>query len=137
MEFSRQEYWSGLPFLSLGDPPSPGIECESPALWLNSVPSEPPGKPRLPFSLVQFSLSVMSNSETPWTVAQRASLSMGFSRQEYWSGLPCPSPEDLPGPGIKSTFSALQADALPMSHRGSPCLFLPLTWNVCFTRARV
>ena len=45
MEFSRQEYWSGLPFLSLGDPPSPGIECESPALWLNSLPSEPPGKP--------------------------------------------------------------------------------------------
>ena len=65
MEFSRQEYWSGLPFLSLGDPPSPGIECESPALWLNSLPSEPPGKPRLPFSLGQFSLSFMSNSLQP------------------------------------------------------------------------
>ena len=37
---------------------------------------------------------------TPWTVARRASLSMGFSRQEYWNGLPCPPPEDLRDPGI-------------------------------------
>ena len=40
-------------------------------------------------------------SETPWTVAHQAPLSMGFSRQEYWSGLPCPPPGDLPTPGIK------------------------------------
>ena len=39
--------------------------------------------------------------ETPWTVAHQAPLSMGFSRQEYWSGLPCYPPEDLPDPGIK------------------------------------
>ena len=39
---------------------------------------------------------------TPWTVAHQAPLSMGFPRQEYWSGLPCPSPGDLPNPGIKS-----------------------------------
>ena len=38
---------------------------------------------------------------TPWTVARQAPLSMGFSRQEYWSGLPCPPPGDLPDPGIK------------------------------------
>ena len=38
---------------------------------------------------------------TPWTVACQAPLSMGFSRQEYWSGLPCPPPGDLPDPGIK------------------------------------
>ena len=37
----------------------------------------------------------------PWTVARQAPLSMGFSRQEYWSGLPCPSPGDLPHPGIE------------------------------------
>ena len=47
------------------------------------------------------SCSVVSNSVTPWTVAHQAPLSMGFSRQEYWSGLPCPSPEDLPDPGIE------------------------------------
>ena len=46
--------------------------------------------------------SVMSGSiVTPWTVSHKAPLSMGFSRQEYWSGLPFPSPEDLPNPGSK------------------------------------
>ena len=87
---------------------------------------------------------------TIWTVASQAPLSMGFSRQEYWSGLPCPPPGDLPDPGMKPTslmsptladglewfampFSgdllkpgiepaapALQVDFLLLSHRGSP-----------------
>ena len=48
------------------------------------------------------SFSVVSTLATPWTVAHQAPLSMGFSRQEYWSGLPCPSPEDLPNPGIEA-----------------------------------
>ena len=43
-------------------------------------------------------------SMTSWTVAHQAPLSMGFSRQAYWSGLPCPPPGDLPDPGIESTF---------------------------------
>ena len=50
---------------------------------------------------------------TPWTVAYQAPPSMGFSRQECWSGLPFPSPGDLPDPGIKPWSPALQADALP------------------------
>ena len=50
---------------------------------------------------------------TPWTVAHQAPPSMGFSRQEYWSGLPFPSPGDLPDPGIKPRSPTLQADALP------------------------
>ena len=50
----------------------------------------------------------MSNSfVTPWTVAHQAPLSLGFSRQEYWSGLPFLSPEDLPEPGIKPVSPAL------------------------------
>ena len=50
----------------------------------------------------------MSNSYvTPWTVARQAPLSMGLSWQEYWSGLPFPSPGDLPNPGIETTFPAL------------------------------
>ena len=49
---------------------------------------------------------------TPWTVACQAPLSMGFSRQKYWSGLPFPSPGDLPKPGIKPGSLALQADSL-------------------------
>ena len=50
---------------------------------------------------------------TPWTVAHQAPLSMGFSRQEYWSGLPFPSPGDLLNLGIKPWSPALQADSLP------------------------
>ena len=49
---------------------------------------------------------------TPWTVAYQAPPSMGFSRQEYWSGLPFPSPGDLPNPGIEPRSPALQADTL-------------------------
>ena len=45
---------------------------------------------------------------------------MGFSRQEYWNGLPLPSPGDLPDPGIKPPFPAWQADSLPLSHLGNP-----------------
>ena len=59
---------------------------------------------------------------TPWTEAQQAPLSMGFSRQEYWSGLPIPSPRDLPDPGIEPQSPALQADSLPLGHWGSPFL---------------
>ena len=50
---------------------------------------------------------------TPWTVAHQAPLSMGFSRQEYWSVLPFPSPGDLPDPRIEPTSPALKTDALP------------------------
>ena len=50
---------------------------------------------------------------TPWTVAYQAPRSMGFSRQECWSGLPFSSPGDLPDPGIQPGSPALQADALP------------------------
>ena len=57
-------------------------------------------------------------SATPWTVACQAPLSMGFSRQEYWSGLPFPSPRDLPDPGVKPGSPALQADSLPTELQG-------------------
>ena len=50
MEFSRQEYWSGLPYPPPGDPPNPGIEPRSPALQADSLPSKPPGKPYQPVS---------------------------------------------------------------------------------------
>ena len=58
------------------------------------------------------SLSHVQLFATLWTVACQASLSMGFSRQEYWSGLPFPSPGDLPNPGIEPGSPTLQADAL-------------------------
>ena len=58
------------------------------------------------------SLSRVRLFVTPWTVTYQAPPSMGSSRQEYWSGLPFPSPGDLPDPGIKPGSPALQADAL-------------------------
>ena len=63
--------------------------------------------------------SVVSDSfVTPLTVACQAPLFMGFSRQEYWSGLSFPSPGDLPDPGIEPKSPALGADSLPLSHQG-------------------
>jgi len=61
---------------------------------------------------------------TLWTSAHQAPLSMEFSRQEYWSGLPFPSPGDLPHPGIEPRSLALWVDSLPLSHQGSPVICL-------------
>ena len=66
------------------------------------------------------SLSHVQLFATLWTVAYQAPPSMGFSRQEYWSGLPFPSPGDLPNPEIKPWFPALEADALNSEPPGKP-----------------
>ena len=72
--------------------------------------------------------SVVSDSfATPWTAAHQAPLSMGFSRQEQWSGLPCPPPGDRPNPGIEPTSPALQVDSLPLSNFIS--LFTVMHWR--------
>ena len=60
---------------------------------------------------------------TPWTVARQAPLFMEFSMQEYWSGLPCPSPGDLLNPGIEPGSPALQADSLLTEPPGKPFLY--------------
>jgi len=91
--------------------PGPGIEHISPALAGGFVSTEPPGK-SYTFLSFFFNCSVLSDSAIPWTVAYQAPPSMGFSRQEYWSGLPFPSPGDLPNPGIESKSPTLQADTL-------------------------
>ena len=57
---------------------------------------------------------------TPWTAVYQAPLPRGVSRQEYWSGLPFPSPGDLPNPGIEPGSPALQADSLPTELSGKP-----------------
>ena len=56
---------------------------------------------------------------TPWTIAYQAAPSMGFSRQEYWSGLPFASPGDFPDPGIEPRSPTLQSDALPSEPPGN------------------
>ena len=64
----------------------------------------------------------MFDSAVPWTVAYQALLSMGFSGYEYWSGLPFPSPGDLPDPGIELGSPALQADSLLSEPPGKPSM---------------
>ena len=67
------------------------------------------------FFLCSVCLYILSHVEffvTPWIIARQAHLSMGFSRQEYWSGLPFPSPGHLPDPGVEPRSPALQADSL-------------------------
>ena len=115
MKFSRQEYWSVLPFPSPGDLPNPGIEPRSPELQADALPSEPP---------------VASNSfATPWTVAHQAPLFMALPRREYWSGLPFPSPRNLPDPGIKSAFPALAGGFfLTTKPPGKP--FYPISYHL-------
>ena len=63
----------------------------------------------------------------PQTVAHQAPLSMGFSRQEYWSGLPLPSPGDLPYPGIDPASPALQADSFLSEPSGKPLIYIALS----------
>ena len=60
----------------------------------------------------------MSNSATPWTVAHQAPLSLGFPRQEYWSGLPFPYPGNLLNSRIEPVSPAWQVDSLPLNHQG-------------------
>ena len=66
------------------------------------------------------SLSRVQLFETPWTISYQAPLSLEFSRQEYWSGSPFPSPGDLPNPGIEPGSPILQADVLPSEPPGKP-----------------
>ena len=66
------------------------------------------------------SRSVMSNSLQPWIVTSQAPLSMEFSRQEYWSALPCLSPGIFPDPGIEPRSPTLHADSLPSEPPGKP-----------------
>ena len=71
--------------------------------------------------------SVVSDSAVLWTVACQAPLSMEFSRQEYWSGWPFPSPGDLPLPGIGPRSPTLQEDSLPTEPPGKPRTTLTLS----------
>jgi len=65
-------------------------------------------------------LSCVRLFATPWTVTYQVPSSMGFSRQEYWSGLPFPSPVNRPDPGMEPGSPTLQADSLPSEPAGKP-----------------
>ena len=100
MGFSRQEYWSGLPFPSPGDLPDPGIEPWSPIPQADSSSSEPPGKLK-EVALNDWYLVIVQNTGV---------------------GMPSPSPGDLPNPGIKPGSPALPPDSLPTEPPGKPPL---------------
>ena len=82
------------------------------SVLFNNVSQMPRAVPTICVCVCVKSLSRVRLFATPWTVARQAPLSMGFSRQGYWSGLPFPSPGDLPNPGIEPGSPALQEDAL-------------------------
>ena len=94
------------------------------------------------------SLSHVQLFVAPWTIDYQVPPSMGFSRQEYWSGLPFPAPGDLPNPGIEPQSPALQADALPSEPPGNSqttilndinnknlCMFKPPSFVVVFHKS--
>ena len=114
--FSRQEHWSGLPF------PSPMHESEK-WKWSHSVMSDSlrphglqPTRLICPWDFPGKSTGVgLPLPSLPWTIQ-----SMKFSRPEYWSGYPFPSPGDLLNPGIEPRSPVLQADSLPAEPQGKP-----------------
>ena len=161
MEFSRQDYWSGWPFLSPGDLPYPGIKPRYPTLQADSLLSEPQGIPHALYNIYYFiylytlctrlihrklcyticgtlcsvcilythcacvcaqPLSRVPLSVTPGTAARPAPLSLGFSRQEHWSGFLRHSPGDLhTGIGPTSLSSPASAGgSLPLVPPGKP-----------------
>ena len=81
-------------------------------------------------SVCVLSFPVMSNSATSWIVACQASLSIGLSSQEYWSGFPLPSLGDLPDPGIKPRYQTLWAGSLPSRNLGES--YLLWSWRAVF-----
>ena len=104
--------WVGLPFFLTAEEMSHEIER---ILQLFTTPMDcsPPGSFVHGISQARILEWVAIPFSRRWTVALQAPLSMGFPRQEYWSGLPFPSPGDLPDPGIEPKSPALQANSLP------------------------
>ena len=114
MEFPRQEYWSGLPFPSPGESSQPRgrtqVSCITGRYFTIRATRE-----------VCLVAKFVSTSYDPMDCSLQAPLFMGFPRQEYWSGLPFPSPGDLPTQGLNACLLHWQAGSLPLSHLGSPC----------------
>ena len=88
------------------------------SLFIHQMFMEHSVSPKLSSWDTDMSLSCVQLFATPWSVACQAPPSMGFSRQEYWSRLPFPSPGDLPNAGIKPQSPTLQADSLPSEPPG-------------------
>ena len=103
-----------------GGSPGPASLPEDPKAPAFRQTSGPTCFPKPQCCAVPSRFSPVQLCVTPWTAARQAPLSMGFSRQEYWSGLPCPAPGDLPDPGIKLTSLMSSAGSLPLAPPGKP-----------------
>ena len=119
---TRTLKWEAISFSRGSSWVKPGSPALQKILYRLSHQGSPPLSVLLLLLLSHFSCVWLC--VTPWTVACQARLSMGFSRQQYWSDLPCPPPQDLPHPGTEPGSPALQADSLPLSHQGSPSLYI-------------
>ena len=125
MGFSRQEYWSGLPFSSLEDLPDPEIKPTSLTSHTLAGRFFTTSAARETHTLHEVKVLVAQSCLTlcdPMDCSPPGSSVMEFSRQEYCSGLPFSSLEDLPDSGIESMFPAspaLQTDSLPLNQWGS------------------
>ena len=120
---ARRLDWVAISFSR--DLPHPGFKPMSPVWQVDSSPRSHQLSPFLPmcvcvFVCVCYLLSCVWLFATPWTAALQAPLSMGFSRQGYWSGLPFPSQEICPDPGFEPGSPALQADSLPSAPPRKP-----------------
>ena len=111
--------WQSSLFLGLAPGPSQIHRCSSPLYkimyCLHITYKHPPMQ-----GWVLSRFSRVQSFATLWTIAHQAPLSMGFSRHEYWSGLPCPSPGDLPPLGLNLSLLYWQADSLPLVPPGKP-----------------
>ena len=110
MEFSRQGYWSGLPLLSPGDRPNPGIEPGSPALQVDSLPSEPPGKPSFSRVPVWYDLREPSHKSGQSLLSARAFSPFSFTNSFSFSTGPQPlsSPQTSPAASGREKSSFLR-----------------------------
>ena len=114
-QFHTQSVWALT--LLLFSPGTLGLLLSEMGWWEDPLPKAPVMM-KVIHVCVLFAQSCLTHCD-PWTVAWQAPLSMGFSRQEYWSGLPFPSPGDLPNSRITSTHPAWQVNSPPLNHQGS------------------
>ena len=122
MEFSRQEYWSGLPFPPPGDLPNPGTEPMSPAspalTGVFFTPEIPGNVAESVNEVTQLCLALCDPKDC--SIAYQAPMSMELSRQEYWNGLPFPPPGDRPDPRIKPVCLASAGGFFTTEPPGKP-----------------
>ena len=139
-EFSEES------LLALGPCPAP-LQLDTPSNTRAQTPGTEHAaheqSAHFPLGLASVSISRMKTGNsrvwlfvTPWTIAHQAVLSMEFSRQEYWSGLPFCSPGDLLNPGIEPRSPALQVDSLLLSHQGSQMILKWVAYSFCRRSSR-